>query len=428
MVCGPVQAAKRALVSLICALAQVYNVQVRCKRDSPDDVVLKDFRRLALKAHPDRGGQPAHQQRLNDARLVWEEAKKQGAVPAPHSVVLATTAARASVKHWCSTLETGSNEAAFHVHLMLQFFAQVDKTARSFVFEGVTPNAQPSDLCGEGLCRRKLQTSIDRGFFYVWADKLGTARSQDGSLCVAGNYFPCWTAEKFRYQVLGAWPEKLWKQRKLSHQVYRDYLFKTRDGVVGRKRNLEAVLEEEDRLQTAALIEANTVRIRSNPNLYRPFAEVPEVNAWLRLFDEDALRYPVLLLLGPSMCGKTEFANSLFRKPLELKIGPLLHFPDKLRSFDCNVHDGIVLDDVRDLRFLTENQDKIQGKYNVELEFGITPGGQCKYEKYLFRIPIVATVNRSTLNLDFLDSHDWLGKPGNRVVVEFPGVANEQNS
>ena len=60
-----------------------------------------------------------------------------------------------------------------------------------------------------------------------------------------------------------------------------------------------------------------------------------------------------------------------------------------------------MLDDVRDLRFLTENQDKIQGKYNVELEFGVTPGGQCKYEKYLFRIPIVATLNYSTLNLEF---------------------------
>ena len=69
-------------------------------------------------------------------------------------------------------------------------------------------------------------------------------------------------------------------------------------------------------------------------------AEVPEVTAWLQLFQHDALRYPVLLLLGQSMSGKTEFANSLFKKPLELKIGPLLHFPDKLRSFDRKMHNG----------------------------------------------------------------------------------------
>ena len=54
--------------------------------------------------------------------------------------------------------------------------------------------------------------------------------------------------------------------------------------------------------------------------------------------------------------------------------------------------------------FLTENQDKIQGKCNSELEFGLTPGGQCKYEKYLFKVPMVATLNYSTQNLQFLES------------------------
>ena len=77
--------------------------------------------------------------------------------------------------------------------------------------------------------------------------------------------------------------------------------------------------------------------VRNNPALYRPFA-------WLQLFQRDALRYPVLLLLGQSVSGKTEFANSLFKKPLELKIGPLLHFPDKLRSFDRKMRDGIPMD------------------------------------------------------------------------------------
>ena len=48
MVCGAIQAAKRALVNVICALAQVYDVCVSCSRDSPDGVVLKDFRRLAF--------------------------------------------------------------------------------------------------------------------------------------------------------------------------------------------------------------------------------------------------------------------------------------------------------------------------------------------------------------------------------------------
>ena len=189
---------------------------------------------------------------------------------------------------------------------------------------------------------------------------------------------------------------------------------------------LEIVEQEEEKQELAALIASNTKRIRSNPELYKPFPELPqpEVAEWLRLFQKDSLRYPVLLLLGPSMSGKTEYANSLFRCPLELKIGSLMHFPDKLRDFDRKRHDGLVLDDLRDLAFLTENQDKIQGKYNVQLEFGITPGGQCKYEKYLFRVPIVATLNYSTQNLSFLETHDWLSKAGNRVVVHFRGITS----
>ena len=69
--------------------------------------------------------------------------------------------------------------------------------------------------------------------------------------------------------------------------------------------------------------------------------------------------------------------------------------------------------------FLADVQDKLQGKYDTLLEFASTPGRQCKYSKYLFKVPIVATANYSTKNLNFLETHDWLSKPGNRTVVHF---------
>ena len=46
--------------------------------------------------------------------------------------------------------------------------------------------------------------------------------------------------------------------------------------------------------------------------------------------------------------------------------------------------------------FLADVQDKLQGKYDTLLEFASTPGRQCKYSKYLFKVPIVATANYST--------------------------------
>ena len=113
-------------------------------------------------------------------------------------------------------------------------------------------------------------------------------------------------------------------------------------------------------------------------------------------------------------------AKSLFKKPLELKVGPLTHFPDKMRTFSRKTHDGVILDDVRDLAFLVMHQDKLQGKYDNRVEFASTPGGKCAYAKWLFRIPIVATFNYSTAHLDLLETDDFLSLPANRVLVQYP--------
>ena len=132
------------------------------------------------------------------------------------------------------------------------------------------------------------------------------------------------------------------------------------------------------------------------------------------------MRYPIMIVRGRSHTGKTEWAKSLFKKPLELKVGPLAHFPEKMREFDRSVHDGIILDDVRDLLFLGEHQDKLQGKYDTEVEFASTAGGTCAYARDLFCIPVAVTVNNSTKNFDALETHDWLGHPQNRVLVDWP--------
>ena len=136
----------------------------------------------------------------------------------------------------------------------------------------------------------------------------------------------------------------------------------------------------------------------------------------------EALRYPLLLVLGASHTGKTEWAKSLFRNPLELKVGTLEHFPETMRDFDRQRHDGLVLDDVRDLKFLSDHQDKLQGKYDSLVEFASTPGGTCAYTKYLYAVPTVVTFNHSTANLQFLLVHDWLKHEKNRILVDFPAV------
>ena len=173
------------------------------------------------------------------------------------------------------------------------------------------------------------------------------------------------------------------------------------------------------------MVKERTSILRCNPALYQAFATVPEAVEWLGLFRVEALRYPSLLVHAPSHSGKTEWACSLFVNPLKVLVGASTFFPDSLRRLDRTVHDGLVLDDVRDLAFLGLHQEKLQGNYNFLVEFASTPGGQCSYTKDLWSLPIVATVNNATANLHLLNTDDFLSKRENVWVLSFSGVPGQ---
>ena len=459
-----VQAAKRAFVSVILYLANEFGVSAQLTRDSDDKRVLSAYKKVCLKVHPDKGGRAEAFKQLVAAKEKWEAASAKKGQKKQTATVPELTNANGSifrinstavlltyqgitglddwdefldfvsaklkqwgVLRWCATMET-TKKGNLHIHLMLQFRTTIDRPSRSFAFKGKPPNAGPNgpgkDYCGEGYCRKKIQESIDRGMFYVFADKIGTCRNREGNPCVSANYYPAWIPDAdATYRVKGQWPEVLWKQYKLSHDACEDYLFKCRDNVLSKKRNLDACRQREEALEEEKEIAEVAKRIKANPSLYQPFGDVPAATAWLKLFSVDAMRYPVLIVLGPSGTGKTEWAQSLFENPLVLKVGSLTHFPEGMRQFSRKKNDALILDDIRDMKFLTDHQDKLQGKYNARVEFASTPGGTCAYQKYLYACPIVVTVNYTTVNLSLLSTCDWLGKDLNRVVVEFGAQA-----
>ena len=48
------------------------------------------------------------------------------------------------------------------------------------------------------------------------------------------------------------------------------------------------------------------------------------------------------------------------------------------------------------------------------------------YTKYQYRVPFIVTANPSTSNLEYLQSHPWLGLPVNRYVLELTEDAFEE--
>ena len=384
--CSPLTLAKRAFVKVLLSLAAAHSVSVGVNRDSEEKALLTAYRLVAKKVHPDKGGTKKEFTKLQAAKETWEKALKETAPrgrPRPATADLVERSGpeaaaeegyrvRAvavlltycgewtqtlwksfvlwvqqklkawSVQRWCATLEE-SNAGKLHVHLQLQFSKPVDRLVQFFAWQGRRPNASSHDYLGGGRNRANWQQSVDRAFFYVYADKEGTQRDLEGNVCVEGNYQPAWTKATSRYEVMGKWPETLWKQYKLSHAKYEEYLFLCRDGVLPRKRNLDAVRQRAEEDAEDKEREATAKRVRANT--FEPFPEVPEVTAWLALFCEEVDRYPFLVLLGPSRSRKTEFAKSFFKNPLPLvvtanystKNRDLLHTDDFLSHRDNRV-------------------------------------------------------------------------------------------
>ena len=71
-----VTAATRAFVKVLLSLARVYELSVQANRHTPAEQLLKAYRRVLLKAHPDKGGKKEHVQELQAAKEKWEKARK----------------------------------------------------------------------------------------------------------------------------------------------------------------------------------------------------------------------------------------------------------------------------------------------------------------------------------------------------------------
>jgi hypothetical protein len=68
--------ATRAFVVVLLALAKRYKLLLTVNRDSSTEQLVKAYRKLLLKAHPDKGGRKVDFQKLQQAKETWDAVRK----------------------------------------------------------------------------------------------------------------------------------------------------------------------------------------------------------------------------------------------------------------------------------------------------------------------------------------------------------------
>ena len=69
--------AKRAFVSVLLATASTFGLVLNVTRDSEDKALTAAYRKVAKKAHPDKGGCTRSFQKLQGAREAWDAAREK---------------------------------------------------------------------------------------------------------------------------------------------------------------------------------------------------------------------------------------------------------------------------------------------------------------------------------------------------------------
>ena len=298
----------------------------------------------------------------------------------------------AFVSQWTATLEQSlrsHDHGRVHLHAFLEFRHAIDWTGLDLVkFMNARPNASPTRARGDNQ-----RLVMDEGHFYVWAWKLGTIFVDTSGYCPWKDY-----------RVIGAWLDHMWSDHKLDHRTYLAYAAQVRVGFINRSKQVEAIEAQERRdylrdrrnqvaLQLAALRKDTKPEVKAR------------LIAWENQYTETLERFKFLVIRGASRTGKSTLARTLggkaktpFIQTVQSAVAP------DLRAYDADFHSYIVFDNVNDMQFVMDYRALFQANNDIHT-LGESKTGVYSYEVWLWRVPIVITVD---LSARWDTEDDWI--------------------
>ena len=122
------------------------------------------------------------------------------------------------------------------------------------------------------------------------------------------------------------------------------------------------------------------------------------LRSWASQHPSNKKRYKFLVLKGASRTGKSTLARGL-GQALGLGSRPFVQTVQSatsadLRSYDPELHDYVVFDNVNNVRFALDYHALLQGSTDIN-SLGDSRTGIYAYDVWLYRVPLAVTVDLS---------------------------------
>ena len=226
--------------------------------------------------------------------------------------------------------------------------------------------------------------------------------------------------QDFAIGVATMW--NLWKQRKAHGKDIKNDLLRSRErGSLAAIEQLDAIITMERHHDLASEIENVQASLRSKE---RPFRGHERINEFLEQFDRrhyaDRARFKFLVLVGPSVQGKTSKGMSLHPgRTLKVCCGgcPEGAMPS-LVSFDRAKHSAILFDEIRPDQVLKHREVFQANQYTQTL--GQSACNAFNYSVWVYAIAFILCANSWDLGGDKLAPEDREWITANSIEVRLP--------